>query len=113
MASQRSGQIFGIAAVVTLAALVLTLHEVRRQKKQTPAASALNILGRSFGVTVLIAMLEIPVLIILINRLQGVAWNYYTNFLYTDLFHLYGWIAAGFGFCAAAGWLAARSGRHS
>ena len=113
LANQRSGQLFGIAAGITLAALALTLHEVRRQKKQTPAASALNILGRSCGMTGLIAVLEIPVLIILINRLQGVAWNYYTNFLYTDLFHLYGWIAAGFGFCAAAGWLAARSGRHS
>ena len=42
-----------------------------------------------------IAVLEIPALIILVNRAQGVAWNYYTNFLYTDLFHLYGWITAG------------------
>ncbi|WP_302557385.1 hypothetical protein [Holdemania filiformis] len=113
LANQRSGQIIGIAAGITLAALALTLYEVRRQKKQTPAASALNILGRSCGMTGLIAVLEIPVLIILVNRLQGVAWNYYTNFLYTDLFHLYGWIAAGFGLCAAAGWLMARSGRHS
>ena len=113
LANQRSGQIFGIAAGITLAALALTLYEVRRQKKQTPAASALNILGRSCGMTGLIAVLEIPVLIILVNRLQGAAWNYYTNFLYTDLFHLYGWIAAGFGLCAAVGWLMARSGRHS
>ena len=73
-----------IAAGITLAALALTLHEVRRQKKQTPAASALNILGRSCGMTGLIAVLEIPVLIILVNKLQGAAWNYYTNFLYTD-----------------------------
>ena len=49
LATQRSGQIFGIAVGSTLAALALTLHEVRRQKKQTPAASALNILGRSCG----------------------------------------------------------------
>ena len=33
LANQRSGQIFGIAVGSTLAALALTLHEVRRQKK--------------------------------------------------------------------------------
>lgn len=108
LSRQRSLMIGGIAAGVTLATLALTWYEVSRKKKQQPQLSALDNLGQSCGLTGLIAFLEIPVLIVVVNRLQGVAWNYYTNFFYTDLFHLYGWISAGLVLCALIGWLRAR-----
>ena len=97
-----------ISVVIGVLALITVIWQIRRDRSLNASLdreSLTVLLGRAVGVEALVSVLLISALILLTMMLQGVRWNAYTNFIYTELFHLYGWLTLAMAISGVAGWL--------
>ena len=98
----------GMSVAIGVLALITVIWQIRRDRSLNASLdreSLTVLLGRAMGVEALVSVLLIPALILLTMMLQGVRWNAYTNFIYTELFHLYGWLTLAMAISGVAGWL--------
>lgn len=98
----------GMSVAIGVLALITVIWQIRRDRSLNASLdreSLTVLLGRAVGVEALVSVLLIPALILLTMMLQGVRWNAYTNFIYTELFHLYGWLTLAMAISGVAGWL--------